>query len=733
MDKDPAVASAALVSGVHLVQQPGNADVVKRWVAELQEALKSKGGMLQYHALGLLAHLRQHDRLALSKLVLALIRQPLRSQFAHVQLVRYAAQVMQESNEQNDVRALYEFLESSLRHKSDVVMYEAARCLCSLPQISARDLIPAISVLQLFLSSPKATIRFAAARTLNRVANTHPLVVSSCNVDMENLIADPNRSIATLAITTLLKTGSESSIERLMKQISNFMNEISDEFKVVVVEAIRALALKFPAKHRSVLSFLAGCLREEGGFDFKNSIVVTVLAMLSAIPEAKEPALTYLCEFIEDCEFSYLSVKILYVLGKEGPASANPPRFLRFIYNRVVLENAMVRAAAVAVLFKFATAQPALRASVRQLLARSMLDADDEVRDRAVLYHKLLADGDAAPDAALLATLTHPAQGLPPLENLEAALNKYQASGADAPFDLASVTMEAPIAPPPKASAPSAAAPLAALNAPPASPAATEAGYREQLAAIPAFAAFGPLFKSSRAAELTESEVEYVVTCVKHVFAQHLVLHFTVTNTIRGVRLRDLRAKLDLSQAKGLAPHSMLPLSVLEYNVPGSMFVALKLAAGPVVGAVGTKLLFKVQEEDGEASAEDEYKVEDVPLLVSDYVARAPLANWNDAWEAAGGAGAAEQVETYALQSLKSLPDAVREIADFLGMQPCDGSDAVATKAKHVLLLAGTLLGGERLLVRARMRLGEPAQGLALELAIRATRPETCKFLAGAI
>lgn len=51
-----------------------------------------------------------------------------------------------------------------------------------------------------------------------------------------------NRSIATLAITTLLKTGSEGSVDRLMKQISSFMNEIADEFKIVVVKAIRQVS-----------------------------------------------------------------------------------------------------------------------------------------------------------------------------------------------------------------------------------------------------------------------------------------------------------------------------------------------------------------------------------------------------------------------------------------------------------------------------------------------------------
>ena len=47
--------------------------------------------------------------------------------------------------------------------------------------------------------------RFAAVKTLNKVAMKHPAAVTACNLDLENLITDSNRSIATLAITTLLK------------------------------------------------------------------------------------------------------------------------------------------------------------------------------------------------------------------------------------------------------------------------------------------------------------------------------------------------------------------------------------------------------------------------------------------------------------------------------------------------------------------------------------------------
>lgn len=45
----------------------------------------------------------------------------------------------------------------------------------------------------------------------------------------------------------------------------------------------------------------------------------------------------------------------------------------------------------------------------------------------------------------------------------------------------------------------------------------------EQLLLIPEFAHLGPIFKSSTPVDLTESEVEYVVRCLKHVFSHYIV------------------------------------------------------------------------------------------------------------------------------------------------------------------------------------------------------------------
>lgn len=269
-----------------------------------------------------------------------------------------------------------------------MVNLEAARAICDMPDLSLKELYPAVSVLQLFLSSPKPTLRFASIRTLNKLSLETPTAVSPCNLDIENLITDQNRSIATFAITTLLKTGNEASVDRLMKQISGFMNDISDEFRVIVVDAIRALCLKFPNKQVVMLGFLSNVLRDEGGYNFKRAVVEAIFDMVQHIPECKDTALSHLCEFIEDCEFTKLSVRVLYLLGLEGPKTATPTKYIRYIYNRVILENAVIRAAAVSALAKFGVYgdDALVKKSVHVLLTRCLDDVDDEVRDRATLY-----------------------------------------------------------------------------------------------------------------------------------------------------------------------------------------------------------------------------------------------------------------------------------------------------------------------------------------------------------
>ncbi|KAK9837106.1 hypothetical protein WJX81_003075 [Elliptochloris bilobata] len=722
VDKSAVVASAVLVSAMHLLGS--NSEIVRRWTNEIQEAIQSKHAMVQFHAVALLHALRANDRLAVSKLVSSLTRGAVRSPLAQCLLVRYVAQVIAESAATGGIEArpFYSFLESCLRHKAEMVIFEAARAVCAMRDVSTRELAPAVTVLQLFLSSSKPVLRFAAVRTLNKVAMTHPLAVTNCNIDMESLISDQNRSIATLAITTLLKTGSESSVERLLKQIGSFMSDIADEFKIVVVEAIRALCLKFPQKYRALMNFLSNVLREDGGFEYKRAIVDSILILIREIPDAKESGLSHLCEFIEDCEFTYLSTQILHLLGREGPRTKEPARYIRYIYNRIILENATVRAAAVASLARFGALVAELRPRILVLLSRALYDNDDEVRDRATLYLAELGGKAGGVEAVDV-------QWDLPARNLEKSLRSYLENGGEGPFSLAAVPRALP--PAPKKEQKKAQSAFGAALKP-------EVAANGDLGAVvqsmPQFKGLGPLFKSSEPAKLTEEETEYSIAVVKHVFARHLLLQFNCTNTVEEQVLEDVSVTVDLAQAEEFEEEAVVPLERMPHGAVGHTFTLLRRPEGSMaLGKLVNILRFKVKEidpstgETEEEGYEDEYTLEDLNVAPGDYIRAAPVPNFRAAWEALGEE--AELGDDYGLGERENLQEAVEAVVGILGMAPCDGTDAVPPNARsHTVLLAGTLIGDAQALVRLSFGI-DAARSVAMKLVVRSDSPDVSQAI----
>uniref|UniRef100_A0A8C5TWZ2 Coatomer subunit gamma n=1 Tax=Malurus cyaneus samueli TaxID=2593467 RepID=A0A8C5TWZ2_9PASS len=653
-----------------------------------------------YHALGLLYHLRKNDRLAVSKMLNKFTKSGLKSQFAYCMLIRIASKLLKNLRKGN-----------CLRNKHEMVIYEAASAIIHLPNCTARELAPAVSVLQLFCSSPKPVLRYAAVRTLNKVAMKHPSAVTACNLDLENLITDSNRSIATLAITTLLKTGSESSVDRLMKQISSFVSEISDEFKVVVVQAISALCQKYPRKHSVMMTFLSNMLRDDGGFEYKRAIVDCIISIIEENPESKEAGLAHLCEFIEDCEHTVLATKILHLLGKEGPRTPSPSKYIRFIFNRVVLENEAVRAAAVSALAKFGAQNENLLPSILVLLQRCMMDSDDEVRDRATFYLNVLQQRQLALNAAYIFNgLTVSVPGM------EKALHQYTLEPSEKPFDMKTV---------PLATAPmfEQKAEIALVPSKPEKVAPSRQDiFQEQLAAIPEFKGLGPLFKSSEAVQLTEAETEYFVRCIKHVFPNHIVFQFDCTNTLNDQLLERVTVQMEPSDAYDVI--CCVPAPSLAYNQPGMCYTLVSIPQDDPTAVSCTfscTMKFTVRdcdpstgvpEEDG---YEDEYVLEDLEVTVSDHLQKVLKPNFAAAWEEVGDDF--EKEETFALSSIKTLDEAVNNIIKFLGMQPCERSDKVPeNKNSHTLYLAGVYRGGSDVLVRSRLALGD---GVTMQVTVR--------------
>lgn len=775
VDKSPSVSSAALVSSYHLL--PIARDLVRRWQSETQEAAsssKSSSGfslgfstsgspqalqpsthfMNQYHAIGLLYQMRSHDRMALVKMVQQFgTPGVVKSPAGTILLVRLAAKLIEDDSSLR--RPMMQLLDGWLRHKAEMVNFEAAKAICNLRDVTDAEMTQAIHTLQLFLTSPRAVTKFAAIRILHNVASFKPQAVQSCNPDIETLISNTNRSIATFAITTLLKTGNEGSVDRLMKQISSFMADITDEFKITIVEAIRTLCLKFPSKQAGMLTFLSGILRDEGGYDFKRSVVESMFDLIKFVPGSKEDALAHLCEFIEDCEFTKLAVRILHLLGVEGPKTPHPTKYIRYIYNRVVLENALVRAAAVTALAKFGVGQkdPEVKRSVTVLLTRCLDDIDDEVRDRAALNLRLMTEEDemanrfikndsmfslstfehqlvmyvTADDKATFATAFD--MSTIPVVSHEQALAEERTKK----LTSATPTLKAPSTGPKKAqvngTSDNAAAALANAHK-----------HSQQLMQIPELKAHGALLRSSPPVELTETETEYVVSVIKHIYKEHLVLQYEIKNTMTDTVLEEVSVVATPAEdEESLEEDFTIPVAKLATDQPGTVFVSFKKSsdvAYPVTSFTNV-LKFTSKEidpttgEPDESGYEDEYQVEDLELLGSDYVTPAFAGSFDHAWEQTGANGE-EASETLQLSSAKSIADATEQLTKALSLQPLDGTDVTLSTSTHTLKLYGKTLGGGKVAALVKMAFSAKS-GVTTKITLRSEEEGVAALLVGSV
>ncbi|KAF2034506.1 Coatomer, gamma subunit [Setomelanomma holmii] len=774
VDKNPSVSSAALVSSYHLL--PVAKDVVRRWQSEAAEAAsgsKSGGGFLggfggsshtalqastnymtQYHAIGLLYQMRSGDRMSLVKMVQQYSQAGVvKSPAATVLLVRLAAKLAEE--DPNLRKPMMQLLDGWLRHKSEMVNFEAAKAICDMREVTDGELVQAVHVLQLFLTSPRAVTKFAALRILSQMASFKPDAVRSCNQDIESLITNSNRSIATFAITTLLKTGNESSVDRLMKQISGFMAEITDEFKVTIVEAVRTLALKFKAKQSGFLAFLSGILRDEGGYEFKRSVVEAIMDLIRFVPEAKEDALATLCEFIEDCEFTKLAVRILFVLGREGPSTPHPTKYIRYIYNRVVLENAIVRAAATSALAKFGVGQkdPEIKKSVHVLLTRCLDDVDDEVRDRAALNLRLMDQDD---DLAVSFIRNDSMFSLPVLEH---QLAMYVSSDSRDTFETAFDITKIPTVSREQADAADltkkteGATPT--LKAPNATKAPSKAGgadaaassannaqkYAVELQKIAELAAHGGVLKSSDVIELTESETEYVVTAVKHIFKDHIVLQYDIKNTLPDTVLLDVEMVVTPEDDGDvqLEEEFIIPAPKLATNEPGTVYVSFKRleTESQFIAASFTNVLkFTSKEidpstgepEDGDGYP-DEYQVEDLDLNGADYVVPAYAGSFDNVWDQSNGDSA---TETLQLSNIKSIADATEQLTKTLSLQPLDGTDVALSTSTHTLKLYGKTITGGKVAAMVRMAFSAKT-GVTMKIDVRSEEEGVAALVIGSV
>lgn len=761
VDKNPVISSAALISSYNLL--PHAKEVVKRFTNETLETIQSyklfpptqfqlheyygsstsnlpsTSYMYQYHALGLIYQLRNHDKMALMKLISSLSEgSSLKNSLSIIQLIRYINKIL--NDDQSLISHLYPILAGFLKHKSDMVELEACKTLINLQHLIKDDQFMAIvNTLQKLLGVPRTATRFAAIRLINKISIKHPEKIIVVNLELEGLINDTNRSISTLAITTLLKTmgagtvdtgsvGGES-VDRLITKMTSLMDEITEDFKIVIIEAIENLALKFPAKHKKLVSFLTDLLRDDGTLELKSSIVDALFDLIKFLPDAnaKQLILMNLCEFIEDCEFTELSVRILHLLGDEGPHTSNPSYYIRHIYNRLVLENSIVRSSAVIALAKFAAVCGGeVSKNIVILLERCLNDVDDEVRDRAAISLNFINNGkknlivsDSKYDLnALESKLVHY------LNNEENFSVKFDISEIKviSSEELKSIEYDRKISKlensnvenndTPEVEEQKGGTKVESAGDNVANDLLRQQEYAQELAAIAEFESYGKLTKSTSVPiYLTDKENEIVVSVVKHLFAesQKLVLQYNINNTLPHTVLQDISV-IAQPDNELYQEDFIVPLAELKPDQTGIVYVSFSAPAiedEELLSAFGNTVAYTNKDLDDEGNVDptddgwsDEYQIDDLELLAGDFIIPLYNSNFTSIFDQLPN----QDSGVVNISNVDTIENAVNKVKTALNMMPLDGSDYVPSDiTSHTLKLLGKDVWGGK--VGASIRL----------------------------
>ncbi|CCF56260.1 hypothetical protein KAFR_0A08260 [Kazachstania africana CBS 2517] len=795
VSKQPSVSSAALITSLNLL--PISETTIKRFANEAQEAIgdlkqfpHSSGAnseyypnstfTTQYHALGLVYQLKKNDKMALLKLVKQLSDNGnlLKNQMAKVQLVKLVNDLV---NRDNQLFPQFQpILFNWLSNKFESVQIETAKLITSFAsshknaRLVSPDLFAStISTLQGLLTVPRVTSRFAALRILNKISMTSPEKIVICNPELESLINDSNRNISTYAITTLLKTGTAKNISSLISTITKFIHDVSDDFKIIIVDAVRTLSLNFPQEWKSIVKFLIDVLKNsEGGLTFKNSIIEAIFDIVSFVPQSKEVVLENLCDFIEDCEYNEILVRVLHLLGKEGPFTSKPSLYVRHIYNRVVLENSIIRSAAVVALSKFALTKndSTLKSSIISLLKRISNDQDDEVRDRATIALKLIDFTSADDENSLIAHDLLQSKKFYDLPSLENKLSAYLSSNTDSfstPFDSASVrkftedevkamdlkrkqeqvfnntsegSRETPIDMSLESTTSIKEQRLdtetyhgASLDQHQEELVATK--YADELMNVEEFKDFGSLINSSKIISLTEQEAEFVVSGVKHIFKKHVVFQFNIKNTLTDVALDNVAVVCTSEDAESskLNETFTLPIDRLMPSIELQCYVAFEKDSDVVMEGFLNNLVFTTRElnpdtqepyEDDEGF-QDEYEIDPIYLNAGDYIESSFIGDFESAFDELPN----EEIAVYNIQEDISLQEVIDKLVVNTSCLPLSNTQFAPNDSNsHTLKLFGkSALNGMKVALLIKMI--KSSKGIVIKAQGRAEDEELCSDL----
>ena len=450
----------------------------------------------------------------------------------------------------------------------------------------------------------------------------------------------------------------------------------------------------------------------------------------------------------------------------------NPSAYIRFIYNRVNLEKAVISAAAVSALATYAHKVPALKQGIVLLLRKCLNDSDDEVRERALFYLSLL--GDTFDEEAKSESAASSAEATEEIADLRSfifdseqvididALEQYVTEQKDALLDESEEGFnidlsEMLIGEGPQAQAPVAKAADASASQKPRAQA-SAAGQPAATAGKPQESAKGltseqdvfvgtmgsvgvinqmtqgakPQFMSA-VTPVNESTAEYVVSTMKHIYEDKIIVQYGIKNTLEDQVLTNVTVKVDgIETDSGLTVQGVIPMAdgdSIKYADQKFVYLILDRTKAVVdfpLAKIKQQLSFTITEIDVDTeeeigSYEEDYDLDQIQLAVRDYVKAdlIPTGQFKDYWEKIGGHQSGSEAQGTFQLPFKTTQEAVDGITKNFGMSICDGTNKVnAAEKAHNLLLSGQFLGKEMVLVRGIIGFND-TYGCVLKVVVR--------------
>jgi len=233
------------------------------------------------------------------------------------------------------------------------------------------------------------------------------------------------------------------------------------------------------------------------------------------------------------------------------------------------------------------------------------------------------------------------------------------------------------------------------------------------------------------ARRLTDKELEYQVLVSKHVFPEHVVFDFAVTNTVSDQKLNGVTVSMQSSDPGLFTPHAVLSAGSIGGNETRHAYVAYRreVHGGGVVPRSSFECSLEFQSVDIEEATGEEISdpidevyplSQTVEFSARDMIRPQPVSNFRVEWEATGKTGQEElklQVEAPTVAAVAS------RLLKVSGLAACDGTGSIGSTApKASPLLAGTYASGERVLVRTAL-VQVKSDRVGVRLMVRCSNP----------